>query len=140
MRLHAFRRASALAIVVAAVAGDAIGQDQQADLPGPTGVAAQFGTSVAVEADVMLVGSPGTDQVFPYAFVNGQWVPDGPPLAGTVGSRFGQAVALSSSLAAIGSPNATVNGLANSGRVEVYKRTAPATWRRGRRRVCGPTK
>lgn len=95
---------------------------------GPPIAGANFGRSVATEGDVMVVGAPGIDQVFPFRFENGQWTPDGSPIVGPTGSRYGYAIAYSNGLLAIGAPDATVSVTANVGRVFVFQRTGNDTW------------
>lgn len=111
-----------------AVTTDLHAQCESGTILGPPVAGADFGRSVATDGDVLVVGAPGLAQAMPYRFESGQWVADGPPLTGAVGSRFGFALTYVNGVLAIGAPDAAAGTTANVGTVSIYSRSGPGTW------------
>jgi hypothetical protein len=96
----------------------------------------QFGGSVAVNGDTIVVGAPGANAVYVYGFDGSTWVQEGTPLTGgstAAGDRFGASVAFSGDALAVGAPaddDACVgDSSCDSGAVYVFRGTqANQTW------------
>jgi len=105
-------------------------QEEQQLTSGSPGAAALFGSSVALESDVMVVGAPGASgsasvwQESPTG-----WTQTASLTRATVGSdeRFGHAVALSGTTAIVGDNTSIAFGV-EGGAVYTYSRDATGQW------------
>jgi hypothetical protein len=97
-----------------------------------------FGARIALDDDLLVTGASqrmvgglaGAGAVyFHRRLADGSWLPEGMVADSTPVSnaRFGSAVAISGSIAAIGSPFDSVNGL-NTGSVHVFSRSSAGVW------------
>lgn len=67
-----------------------------------------FGTSVAMDGDVVVVGAPGSRVVYAFFQIGANWIPtriDGLPLLGNPAAEFGYSVALRGNTLVIGAPD-----------------------------------
>lgn len=122
---------------------------QQAKLTADGGNPGGFGSAVAIEGDVIVVGAPFSSPGFPpetgavYAFhaSGGGWVAEGrlealfpEPLA-----WLGSSVALSGGRLLVGSPGADAGNLEDSGAVNVFERSPEGAWTLVLSRIVSPS-
>jgi hypothetical protein len=89
-----------------------------------------FGWSVDIDGDYFVVGANGYSTVgraFVYKYVTGDWIyfTELPNLGGSASDQFGETVAISGDLIAIGCPKREVDSL-DAGSVFLYKRAGSA--------------
>ena len=99
----------------------------------------EFGSSVAVSANLIAVGAPESESGpnagagIVYIFASGQgtlWTQEARLTAsgGAIGDRFGSACSLAAGLLCVGAPLDDATGAVNAGSVYVFRRTAPNVW------------
>lgn len=102
-------------------------------------VGGYFGWYADVEGDLAVVSAPGDDDdgvpnagaIYVYhRDSSGVWNQEGKlrPMPPQLGDLFGQTVAVSGDTVAVGAPGTTINGLARSGAVYVYRRDGTGGW------------
>ncbi|MFO0861611.1 MAG: hypothetical protein U0570_13760 [Phycisphaerales bacterium] len=110
--------------------GGAWGGNSSGVLVVPSGLATgdNFGSSISISGDVMLVGSPGratnTGAAYSFRYVNSAWAQSTQILApdAAVGDFFGYSVTLDGDVAAIGAQSDDYSGLTDAGSAWVFSR------------------
>jgi hypothetical protein len=97
----------------------------------------EFGSSVALEGNIALVGSPGSDisevndqgAVYVFERFGGNWIQQAKLVTndGNTGNVFGHSVALSESIAVVGAPGTDIGGITNQGAAYIFTKVG-ATW------------
>jgi hypothetical protein len=104
---------------------------QQATLVPGAADGGRAGTRVAIEGETIVLGEPRWGQAFIFERSGAFWLeqPSLDPPAGSSGAAYGDAVAISGDLVAVGQPFARVEGSYGRGTVDVWRRVAGA-WTR----------
>lgn len=94
----------------------------------------QFGSSVSISGNYILVGAPGAThngypalgKAYVFHWTGTEWLEQSilTPSEGGSSDHFGQSVSISGDYLVVGEPLLNVNGLSNSGKAFVYKRSA----------------
>lgn len=98
----------------------------------------QFGTSIALDGDCLVVGAPGDavagvpgGTAWAFRFIDGAWHAESslPPSAPSAGANYGYAVALQGDCAVVAAPRHNLDGHWHVGRVEIFHCTN-RVWKR----------
>jgi len=92
------------------------------------GASSEFGAAIAVDNGRILVGAPAIDRAYVYEDDGDANWPVVAEIAGSTGSRLGQAVALTGDTAFIGAPQVLFGGGNRIGLVVRHERSSDGTW------------
>jgi hypothetical protein len=110
MKIEAHRKILLLAILLVLLsplpANAACGDGSFETFKLTAGASKEFGRSVAVNGDTMVIGDPSQGAAYVFEYDGTNWTQQEPPLTpGSNGSNFGWSVAISGDTVAVGAPN-----------------------------------